>query len=87
MGFQLIAPLTATGFSFGGSALIKKFVPRETADLPTIQRLVAIGSVAVATEVVQSIVERVVADRFGTDEVADTVDGDIIDGEVIDHED
>lgn len=87
MGFQLIAPLTATGLSFGGSALIKKYIPRDTANLPTIQRLAAIGALAVTTEVVQSVVERMVADRFETNEVADTFDGDIIDGEVIDHED
>ena len=87
MVYQLIAPLTSVGVSLGGSKLISQYIPRSAAELPSIQRLAAIGAVAVTAEVVQSVVERVMADAMGTNQVADTVDGDIIDGEVIDHED
>lgn len=87
MGFQLIAPLTSIGVSIGGSKLISQYLPRNAAELPSIQRLAAIGAVAVGAEVIQSVVERVISDRYETSRVEHIVDGDIIDGEVIDHED
>lgn len=86
MGFQLIAPLTAAGFSLAGSKLVTNYLPRNIGELPNIQRLAAIGAVAVAGEVLQSVVEQVVASRFETDDVTEDFDGTVIDGEVIEHE-
>lgn len=87
MASQLIAPLTAAGFSLLGSKLVTHYLPRTIGELPNIQRLAAIGAVAVAGEVLQSVVEQVVAGRVETNEVVDDIDGSIIDGEVIEHED
>lgn len=87
MGFQLIAPLAAAGFSLGGSKLISQYIPRNTAEFPSIQRLAAIGAVAVAAEVVQSAVERVMTDATSPANVVNDFDDSVIDGEVIDHED
>lgn len=87
MGFQLIAPLTAAGFSIGGSKLISQYMPRNAADLPSIQRLAAIGAVAVGAELVQYAVERVMTDAMRPANVVNDFDDSVIDGEVIDHED
>lgn len=87
MGFQLIAPLTSLGVSLGGSKLVTQYLPRKAAEFPSIQRLAAIGAVAIGAEVVQSVVERVIADAMSPANVANDFDDSIIDGEVIDHED